>query len=198
MIRARAFQLANHRQPATVSRVKLVTIHSDGACAGNPGPGGWAAVLEYGQQRKELSGGEPATTNNRMELTGAIEALRALRERCNVAFYTDSEYVKAGITKGVAFWKRQNWRTVAKTPVKNKDLWIALDELASHHSITWHWLKGHAGHTENERCDVLARAAIVEIRKKHSAAQLAAFLAEFKSAQAAAETAANSQPALFA
>jgi ribonuclease HI len=177
--------------------VKLVTIHSDGACAGNPGPGGWAAVLEYGEQRKEISGGEPATTNNRMELTGAIEALRALRERCNVAFYTDSEYVKAGITKGVVFWKRQNWRTVAKTPVKNKELWIALDELAVQHTITCHWLKGHAGHTENERCDILARAAIAEMRKRHSPEQLATFLREFKAAQNAAETAAASQPALF-
>jgi len=177
--------------------MKVVTIHSDGACAGNPGPGGWAAVLEYGPQRKEISGGEPASTNNRMELTAAIVALRALRERCTVAFYTDSEYVKAGITKGVAYWKRQNWRTVAKTPVKNKDLWIALDQLSAQHVITWHWLKGHAGHTENERCDILARAAITVIRKMYSSENLAACLAEFRAAQAATETASASQPALF-
>ncbi|MGZ8919630.1 MAG: ribonuclease HI [Limisphaerales bacterium] len=178
--------------------MKCVTIHSDGACEGNPGPGGWGAVLEYGAQRKEISGGVPATTNNRMELTGAIEALRALRERCEVQFFTDSEYVKAGITKGVSFWKRNGWRTSAKSPVKNKDLWIELDRLAAKHSVTWNWLKGHAGHTENERCDLLARAGITDLRKKHSREQLGALLTEFKTAQAKTESARAAQTSLFA
>jgi ribonuclease HI len=171
------------RQPLSCRVVKCVTIHSDGACEGNPGPGGWAAVLQYGNQRREISGGAPATTNNRMELMAAIQGLRALRERCEVQFYTDSEYVRAGITKGVPFWKRSNWRTVSKTPVKNKELWIELDELAAKHQVTWHWLKGHAGHAENEKCDSLARVAITAVRKKFSRDQLATELHAFKAAQ---------------
>lgn len=190
--------MASNRELANVSPVKCVTIHSDGACEGNPGPGGWAAVLEYGVQRKEISGGAPATTNNRMELTGAIEALRALRERCEVQFFTDSKYVKAGITKGVSFWKRNGWRTSAKSPVKNKDLWVELDRLAAEHSVTWNWVKGHAGHAGNERCDLLARAAITALRKQHSRDQLATLLAEFKAAQAKTESAAVAQTSLFA
>lgn len=181
-----------------VSTVKRVTIHCDGACEGNPGPGGWAAVLEYGQQRKEISGAEPATTNNRMELTAAIEGLRALRERCEVQFFTDSEYVQAGITKGVPYWKRNNWRTAGKSPVKNKDLWMELDRLASTQAISWNWLKGHAGHTENERCDLLARTAIAELRKKCSREQLAAALDEFKAKRANEEAATQiAQASLF-
>ena len=181
-----------------VSTVKRVTIHCDGACEGNPGPGGWAAVLEYGQQRKEISGAEPATTNNRMELTAAIEALRALREHCEVQFFTDSEYVQAGITKGVPYWKRNNWRTAGKSPVKNKDLWMELDRLASTQAIAWNWLKGHAGHTENERCDLLARTAIAELRKKYSREQLAAALDEFKAKRANEEAATQiAQASLF-
>ena len=181
-----------------VSTVKRVTIHCDGACEGNPGPGGWAAVLEYGQQRKEISGAEPATTNNRMELTAAIEGLRALRERCEVQFFTDSEYVQAGITKGVPYWKRNNWRTAGKSPVKNKDLWMELDRLASTQAIAWNWLKGHAGHTENERCDLLARTAIAELRKKCSREQLAAALDEFKAKRANEEAATQiAQASLF-
>ena len=160
--------------------MKCVTIHCDGACEGNPGPGGWAAVLEYGKQRKEINGAEPATTNNRMELTAAIEGLRALRERCDVQFFTDSEYVQSGITRGVPYWKRNHWRTAGKSAVKNKDLWIELDRLASGHVISWNWLKGHAGHTENERCDLLARGAIAELRKKYSREQLSAALNDFK------------------
>ena len=174
--------------------MKCVTIHSDGACEGNPGPGGWAAVLEYQKQRKEVSGAVAATTNNRMELMAAIEALRALREGCKVEFYTDSEYVRAGITKGVPFWKRSNWRTTGKTPVKNKDLWIELDRLGSQHEVHWNWLKGHAGHPENERCDLLARTAISELRGKHSREQLAASLREFKAAQLSVEAAAAMTP----
>ena len=181
-----------------VSTVKCVTIHCDGACEGNPGPGGWAAVLEYGQQRKEISGAEPATTNNRMELTAAIEGLRALRERCEVQFFTDSEYVQAGITKGVPYWKRNHWRTAGESPVKNKDLWIELDRLASTQVIAWNWLKGHAGHTENERCDLLARTAIAELRKKYSREQLAAALDEFKAKRANEEAATQAaQASLF-
>jgi ribonuclease HI len=173
-------------------------IHCDGACEGNPGPGCWAAVLEYGKQRKEISGAEPATTNNRMELTAAIEGLRALRDRCEVQFFTDSEYVQAGITKGVPYWKRNHWRTAGKSPVKNKDLWTELDRLASDHAIVWKWLKGHAGHTENERCDLLARAAIADLRKKFSREQLATSLNEFKAKRENEESArCSAQPLLF-
>jgi ribonuclease HI len=190
--------LANCFALSNVATVKCVTIHCDGACEGNPGPGGWAAVLEYGGQRKEISGSEPATTNNRMELTAAIEGLRALRDRCEVQFFTDSEYVQAGITKGVPYWKRNHWRTAGKSPVKNKDLWIELDRLASGHTIVWKWLKGHAGHTENERCDLLARSAIVELRKKYSREQLATFLNEFKTNRENEESARlSAQPSLF-
>ena len=178
--------------------MKCVTIHCDGACEGNPGPGGWAAVLEYGKQRKEISGAEPATTNNRMELTAAIEGLRALRERCDVQFFTDSEYVQSGITKGVPYWKRNHWRTAGKSAVKNKDLWIELDRLASGHVISWNWLKGHAGHTENERCDLLARGAIAELRKKYSREQLSAALNDFKATRANEEIARSAaQVSLF-
>ena len=156
-------------------------------------------MLEYGAQRKEIYGAEPATTNNRMELTAAIEGLRALREGCAVEFFTDSAYVQAGITKGVPFWKRSQWRTAAKTPVKNKDLWMELDRLARGHEVSWNWVKGHAGHKENERCDVLARAAISELRKRFSRPELAAFLTEFKAAQSrsAAENQPQGQPVLF-
>ena len=178
--------------------MKCVTIHCDGACEGNPGPGGWAAVLEYGKQRKEINGAEPATTNNRMELTAAIEGLRALRERCDVQFFTDSEYVQSGITKGVPYWKRNHWRTAGKSAVKNKDLWIELDRLASGHVISWNWLKGHAGHTENERCDLLARGAIAELRKKYSREQLSAALNDFKATRANEEIARSAaQVSLF-
>ena len=159
--------------------MKVVVIHSDGACQGNPGPGGWAAVLTYGEHRREISGGAPATTNNRMELQGAIEALNALKEPCQVEFFTDSEYVKNGITAWVFAWRKNGWRTKAKKPVKNGDLWKQLDEATRRHSIKWNWLKGHAGHKENERCDQLATEEIAKIKKAFTREQLKSLLAEF-------------------
>jgi ribonuclease HI len=168
--------------------MKQVIIHSDGGCHGNPGPGGWAAILEYGHHRRELSGGAPATTNNRMELQAAIEALRALKEPCNVRFYTDSEYVKNGVTGWLSNWKRNGWKTKSKQPVKNADLWQSLDSSASKHKIEWHWLKGHAGHAENERCDELAGEEIAKIKKTFSAVQLKTVLAEFSAKDDPKET----------
>lgn len=137
-----------------------ITIYSDGACSGNPGPGGWGAVLISGAHRKELSGGEAETTNNRMELLGAISALEALKRKSDVALYTDSAYVKNGITGWIHGWKRNGWRTADKKPVKNVELWQRLDELCDRHNVDWHWVKGHAGHPENERADELARAGM--------------------------------------
>ena len=139
-----------------------VIIHTDGACSGNPGPGGWAALLQYGSHEKELSGGASETTNNRMELTAAVQALQALNRPCEVTFHTDSEYLRKGITEWINNWKRRGWKTAAKNPVKNQDLWQALDAAAQPHNINWHWVRGHAGHPENERVDQLARAAIPE------------------------------------
>jgi len=159
--------------------MKMVTIHSDGACQGNPGPGGWAAVLEHGGHRRELSGGAPATTNNRMELQAAIEALAALKEPCEVDFHTDSQYLKNGVSGWVKQWKRNGWKTAAKQPVKNEDLWRALDAQAARHRIRWHWVKGHAGFAGNERCDQLAGAEIAKIRRAHTPGQLKALLAQF-------------------
>ena len=126
--------------------MKKVVIHTDGACQGNPGPGGWAAVLECEGRTRELSGGVPVTTNNRMELQAVIEALNAIKEPCEIEFYTDSEYVKNGVTKWLATWKRNGWRTKAKQTVKNEDLWRAVDFAVSKHRVEWRWLKGHAGH----------------------------------------------------
>ena len=160
--------------------LKKVVIHSDGGCEGNPGPGGWAAVLRHGEQVREISGGEAATTNNRMELQAAIEGLAALREPCEVEFFTDSEYLREGITSWVPLWKARNWMTTLKKAVKNEDLWRRLDILASQHQITWRWLKGHAGHADNERCDVLASQEIGNIRAKLSPADLAMRLEEFE------------------
>ena len=159
--------------------MKKVVIYSDGGCHGNPGPGGWAALLEYGQHKRELSGGVPATTNNRMELQAAIEALNALKEPCAIEFYTDSEYVKNGVTGWVVNWKRNGWKTKTKKPVKNADLWRALDSAVSKHKVAWHWLKGHAGHAGNERCDQLATAEIAKIKKTFTREQLKALLAQF-------------------
>lgn len=141
-------------------RKKSVEIFTDGACSGNPGPGGWGALLRYQQVEKELSGFDPMTTNNRMEMAAVIEALRALKEPCDVVICTDSQYLRNGITSWIHKWKRNGWRTSGKEPVKNKDLWEALDEAAQSHSVEWKWVKGHAGHPENERCDALARQAI--------------------------------------
>lgn len=143
-----------------MSTLKTVRIHTDGACRGNPGPGGWGVVIEFGRQRWELSGASADTTNNRMELQAAIAALGALNQACAIVLLTDSKYVQDGISKWVHGWKRRGWLTAEKQPVKNVDLWKALDEAASRHEIEWKWLKGHAGHPLNERCDELARAAI--------------------------------------
>ena len=140
-----------------------VEIYTDGACRGNPGPGGWGAVLRYGRHEREIWGGEPATTNNRMELTAAIEALRALKRRCRVDIYTDSQYVRMGITEWLANWKRKGWKNASRKPVKNQDLWRALDEESARHEIHWHWVKGHSGHPENERADALANQGIDEL-----------------------------------
>ena len=137
-----------------------IIIYTDGACSGNPGPGGWGAILVHGENRKELSGGEPETTNNRMELQAAIEALGALKRPCKVAVYTDSVYVRDGITKWIQGWQRNGWRTAAKKPVKNTELWQALQAALQPHDIDWHWVKGHAGHPENERADELARTGM--------------------------------------
>src|SRR5690606_38893602 len=139
-----------------------VVVYSDGACHGNPGPGGWAAVLTYRENRREISGGSPATTNNRMELQAAVEALNALKEPCEVEFHNDSKYVKDGISGWIAGWKRKGWRTQSG-PVKNKDLWLALDEAVQRHRIDWRWVKGHAGHKGNERCDALATREVKKI-----------------------------------
>lgn len=138
----------------------IVEIYTDGACSGNPGPGGWGALLRYGDHEKELSGGEAETTNNRMEMMAVIEALRALKKPCDIHLYTDSVYVKDGVTKWLDGWKAKGWRTAAKKPVKNQDLWQAIDSEIKRHKITWHWVKGHDGHIENERVDLLARQAI--------------------------------------
>lgn len=140
-----------------MTSAQRVTIFTDGACSGNPGPGGWGAILKFGEHEKELSGGEAETTNNRMELTAAIEALNGLKRPCAVDLYTDSTYVRSGILEWIEGWKRRNWRTASKKPVKNVELWQALDEARLRHDVTWHWVKGHAGHPENERADELAR-----------------------------------------
>lgn len=136
--------------------MKKITIYTDGACSGNPGPGGWGALLLYADHRKELMEGDFNTTNNRMELTAAIEALNALKEKCSVTLHTDSIYVKDGITKWIDNWKQNGWRTAAKKPVKNADLWQALDEAVARHNIKWKWVKGHDGDEGNERADELA------------------------------------------
>ncbi len=138
---------------------KLVTIHTDGSCLGNPGPGGWGAVLECAGHRREMDGGFKRTTNNRMELLAVIESLGSLRRSCKVNLFTDSQYVRNAITKKwLDSWQRNNWINSAKKPVKNKDLWLRLIPLLALHDVAFHWLKGHAGHAENERCDILARS----------------------------------------
>lgn len=139
--------------------MKSVRLITDGSCLGNPGPGGWAALLRYGKHARELSGTAPDTTNNRMEMTAVLEGLSALREPCRVTIEVDSEYVKKGITEWMAGWKRRGWKTVTKQPVKNQDLWRRLDEAVARHDVKWRWVKGHAGHADNNRCDELAREA---------------------------------------
>jgi ribonuclease HI len=137
-----------------------VEVFTDGACSGNPGPGGWGAILRYGDTKKELSGGETETTNNRMEMMAAISALEALKRPVTVDIHTDSTYVRDGITKWIHGWKKRDWRTTDKKPVKNVDLWQRLEAAAAKHEVAWHWVKGHAGHPENERADELAREAV--------------------------------------
>ena len=143
-----------------------VVIHTDGACSGNPGPGGWGAVLQYGSTVKELKGGAPITTNNQMELTAAIEALTALKRPCAVELHTDSSYVKDGLTKWIHGWKKNGWRTADKKPVKNVELWQALDAATQRHTINWHWVKGHAGDEMNERADELANEGMAPFKPK--------------------------------
>jgi len=138
----------------------VVEIFTDGACRGNPGPGGWGVIFRFKNQEKELCGGEAATTNNRMELTAVIRALEALKRPSRVRLYTDSQYVQKGISEWVHSWKRRKWRTADRKPVKNEDLWRRLDELAAPHEVEWHWVRGHAGHPENERADKLANKGI--------------------------------------
>ena len=148
-----------------MSSTEAVEIWTDGACSGNPGPGGWGAILIYGEVQKEMSGAEPETTNNRMELQAAIAAISALRRPCKVILHTDSQYVKGGITGWIFGWKKNGWRTADKKPVKNVDLWQALDEAIRRHEIEWRWVKGHAGNEMNDRADELAREAIKAMRE---------------------------------
>ena len=143
--------------------MKIVELFTDGACRGNPGPGGWGVLLRYQEKERELWGGEPETTNNRMELQAAIEGLRALSEPCRVNLTTDSQYVRKGITEWISAWKRRGWRTAAKKPVKNVELWQLLDAEASRHQVEWHWVKGHSGHRENDIADTLANRGIDEL-----------------------------------
>jgi len=143
---------------------KIVEIFTDGACSGNPGPGGWGAVLRYGDVEKEMNGGEPETTNNRMELMAAIMAIEAVKRPCEIHVHTDSEYLRNGITTWIHSWKARNWRTADKKPVKNVDLWQRLERAIETHDVHWHWVKGHSGHVENERADELARLAIRQMR----------------------------------
>ncbi|MGE5505621.1 MAG: ribonuclease HI [Actinomycetota bacterium] len=141
-----------------------VEIFTDGACSGNPGPGGWGAILRFNGVEKELKGGEKLTTNNRMEMMAVIEALGALTRPCSVDVYTDSEYVKKGMTEWLRGWKFRGWKTADNKPVKNDDLWKRLDEAAARHTVRWHWVRGHAGHPENERADALARQGAAEAK----------------------------------
>lgn len=143
---------------------KSVTIYTDGACSGNPGPGGWGAILMWGDHRKELKGGEAQTTNNRMELMAAISALEALKSSVTADLYTDSSYVRNGIMSWIHGWKRNGWRTADKKPVKNVELWQRLEQALARHKVTWHWVKGHAGNPENERADELAREGMAEFK----------------------------------
>ena len=145
--------------------MKSVTLITDGSCLGNPGPGGWAAILRYDGHRKELSGSDPQTTNNRMEMTAVIAGLETLTQPCRILVEIDSEYVKNGITKWIHNWKKRGWKTTAKQPVKNEDLWRKLDQTIARHEIEWRWVKGHADHDDNNRCDELAREAASRARR---------------------------------
>ena len=146
--------------------MKQIQVHTDGACLGNPGPGGWAALLRYGAHEREVVGSEPDTTNNRMELMAAISALESLTEACAIDLHTDSQYVRQGITEWMPNWIRRNWKTAGGDPVKNRDLWERLHAATARHSIAWHWVKGHSGDPDNERVDALARAAAENVRER--------------------------------
>ena len=148
-----------------------VDIYTDGACSGNPGPGGWGAILRSGAHEKEIWGGEPATTNNRMELLAVIRALNTLKRPVSVRVHTDSQYVQKGISEGIHGWKARGWKTAAKAPVKNADLWRALDEARERHQVKWLWVRGHSGHAENERADELARRGVDAVRKTGAAVE---------------------------
>lgn len=147
--------------------MKHVFIFTDGACRGNPGPGGWGALLRYSEHEKKISGAEPVTTNNRMELLAAIKALATLKEPCKIELYTDSQYLQKGISEWLPVWKKSNWKKSDKKLVKNADLWQALEQEASRHQVHWHWVRGHSGHPENELADALANAAIDKLLGKH-------------------------------
>ena len=147
---------------------KSVRLYTDGSCHGNPGRGGWGAILEYGPKSRELFGNDPQTTNNRMEMMAVIEGLRALRESCQVEVWTDSRYIVDGMTSWLAGWKARSWKTASRQPVKNEDLWRELDTESQRHEVSWNWVKGHAGHEQNERCDRLANDAIAEIEERSS------------------------------
>jgi ribonuclease HI len=149
-----------------VSKRKHVTIYTDGACSGNPGPGGWAALLMFGERKREISGGATETTNNRMELQATIEALKQLKEPCDIALYTDSKYVLQGFTEWLSGWKKKGWKTADKKPVKNVDLWQALDAIAAQHKIKWHWVKGHSGDAHNDRVDALAVEQSLQFKQR--------------------------------
>ncbi|WP_114649559.1 ribonuclease HI [Pseudothauera hydrothermalis] len=151
--------------------MEVVEIFTDGACSGNPGPGGWGAILRFGAHEKEIWGGEPHTTNNRMELLAVIRALNALKRPVRARVHTDSQYVQKGISEWIHGWKTRGWKTAAKAPVKNADLWQALDLAASRHHIDWIWVRGHAGHAENERADALARRGVEAVRQRGAAVE---------------------------
>ncbi len=167
MRHARSIKLGNSGVSAATSEVEAVHIYTDGACKGNPGPGGWGAVLLYGEREKELFGGENPTTNNRMELMAVIEALQSLKRRCNVIVHTDSRYVQLGITEWLPAWIQRGWKTAAKKPVKNADLWERLSAVALKHDIEWRWVKGHAGNVGNERADELANRGAESVSASH-------------------------------
>lgn len=150
----------------TGKSVPMVEAFTDGACSGNPGPGGWGAILRYGDHEKELSGAEADTTNNRMELMAAIAVLEAMKRPVTITVWTDSQYLRNGITQWLAGWKARGWKTASKSPVRNVDLWVRLDEARQRHDVTWQWVKGHAGHPENERADALARKALNALRER--------------------------------
>jgi ribonuclease HI len=152
------------REHAAAAALPHVVIHTDGACSGNPGPGGFGAILAFGDLEKEIKGGEANTTNNRMELMAAIAAFEALKRPCRVDLHTDSQYLRNGVMSWLAKWKKNGWRTADKKPVKNVDLWQRLEAALAPHQVRWHWLRGHSGHVQNERADVLAREAIADIR----------------------------------